>query len=166
MKKNIIVASIMAAMLVPAAAQAQPGQFDRRAVVKQDQRSDRNSNNFYNNNNNNNRNNNNNNSNNRNNNNSGYNNNNNNKQAQQNNDWRRDSRYSNFSAPFSYQRFNVGSTMKTNYTSSNYRVNWDSRWNLPRAGNNQTYVRHYNDLLLVNQKNGKVLKVYRDLFRY
>lgn len=151
MKKNMLTAGIIAALLVPAVASAQPqphtNAYNRDHAVSvnkgqrdhRDQRNDR-----------------------------GY-------QSQQrdtrhdsrNNqrDWRQDQRYNNFRAPFAYQRFQNGSTLRRNYYTNNYRQNWDSRWGVPRASKNQVYVRHYNDLLLVNERNGKVVRVYRDMFR-
>ena len=81
-------------------------------------------------------------------------------------DWRRDARYQNYRAPFKYQQFRVGSTLRSNYYAPAYRPAWDNRWGVPRAGAGLTYVRHYNDLLLVNTRTGKVVKVYRDEFRY
>ena len=81
-------------------------------------------------------------------------------------DWRRDTRYQNYRAPFRYQQFRVGSTLRSNYYAPSYRPTWDSRWGVPRAGRNLTYVRHYNDLLLVNERNGRVIKVYRNHFRW
>ena len=81
-------------------------------------------------------------------------------------DWRRDARYQNYRAPFRYQQFRVGSTLRPNYYVPAYRPAWDSRWGVPRAGRNLTYVRHYNDLLLVNMRTGKVVKVYRNEFRW
>jgi len=81
-------------------------------------------------------------------------------------DWRQDKRYSNYRAPFKYQQFRVGSQLRPNYYSSSYRPSWDSRWGVPRAGRNLTYVRHYNDLLLVNERNGRVVKVYRNHFNW
>lgn len=81
-------------------------------------------------------------------------------------DWRQDRRYSNYRAPFKYQQFRVGSTLRSNYYGSSYRPTYDSRWGVPRAGRNLTYVRHYNDLLLVNERNGRVVKVYRNHFRW
>ena len=146
MKNKFMAGAIIAALLVPAAVQAQPQHNnhdrDRGAVVHKpndrnirapernirDQRNDR--------------------------------------QVQQRNDWRQDQRYRNFRAPFNYQRFSAGSQLRPQYYGNSYRQNWDSRWGLPRAGKNQSYVRHYNDLLLVNERNGKVVRVYRDLFRY
>ena len=82
------------------------------------------------------------------------------------NDWRQDRRYTNYRAPFKYQQFRVGSTLRSNYYAPAYRPAWDNRWGVPRAGAGLTYVRHYNDLLLVNTRTGKVVKVYRDEFRY
>lgn len=81
-------------------------------------------------------------------------------------DWRQDRRYSNYRAPFKYQQFRVGSTLRSNYYGASYRPTYDSRWGVPRAGRNLTYVRHYNDLLLVNERNGRVVKVYRNHFNW
>lgn len=81
-------------------------------------------------------------------------------------DWRRDARYQNYRAPFKYQQFRVGSTLRSNYYAPAYRPTWDSRWGVPRAGRGLTYVRHYNDLLLVNARTGRVVKVYRNQFRW
>jgi len=81
-------------------------------------------------------------------------------------DWRQDRRYSNYRAPFRYQQFRIGSTLRPNYYAPAYRPSWDNRWGVPRAGRNLTYVRHYNDLLLVNERNGRVVKVYRNHFNW
>ena len=81
-------------------------------------------------------------------------------------DWRRDTRYQNYRAPFRYQQFRVGATLRPTYYAPAYRASWDSRWGVPRASRNLTYVRHYNDLLLVNERNGRVIKVYRNHFRW
>ncbi|SBV32507.1 conserved exported protein of unknown function [uncultured Sphingopyxis sp.] len=81
-------------------------------------------------------------------------------------DWRRETRYQNYRAPFRYQQFRVGSTLRSNYYAPAYRPAWDSRWGVPRAGRNLTYVRHYNDLLLVKMRSGKVIRIYRNHFRW
>ena len=81
-------------------------------------------------------------------------------------DWRQESRYQNYRAPFRYQQFRVGATLRSNYYAPAYRPSYDSRWGVPRAGRNLTYVRHYNDLLLVNERNGRVVKVYRNHFNW
>lgn len=152
MKNKFVAGAIIAALLVPAAAQAQPNyERDRRVTTQQHDRYDhRNQRDIV-------------------------------KheaqkreaqkqaqirEAQRRNDWRQDQRYRNYRAPFAYQRFGVGSQLRPQYYSSNYRQNWDSRWGLPRAGKHQSYVRHYNDLLLINDRNGKVIRVHRDWFRY
>ena len=136
MKMKFLTAGLIAAMMVPAAAQAQPYRSDHdrpvigkthtqtqvrdtRHAVRQDQR-----------------------------------------------DWRRDTRYQSWRAPFAYQSFRAGSTLRSSYYAPGYRLNWDSRWGVPRAGKNMTYVRHYDDLLLVNVRTGKVAKVYRSHFRW
>ncbi|MBK6414788.1 DUF1090 family protein [Sphingopyxis sp.] len=81
-------------------------------------------------------------------------------------DWRQDRRYQSYRAPFKYQQFRVGATLRSNYYAPSYRPSYDSRWGVPRAGRNLTYVRHYNDLLLVNERNGRVVKVYRNHFNW
>jgi hypothetical protein len=81
-------------------------------------------------------------------------------------DWRQDRRYRDYRAPFRYHQFRVGSTLRSNYYGPAYRPAWDRRWGVPRAGRNLTYVRHYNDLLLVNARNGRVVRVYRNHFRW
>ena len=82
------------------------------------------------------------------------------------NDWRRDNRYRNYRAPFRYQSFRVGTTLRPAYYAPAYRLNYDSRWGLPRANRNLAYVRHYDDLLLVNLRSGKVMRVYHNHFRW
>ena len=81
-------------------------------------------------------------------------------------DWRQDRRYSNYRAPFGYRQFNVGVTLRPQYYAPSYRMGWDQRWGVQRPGRNLTYVRHYNDLLLVNERNGRVVRVYRNHFRW
>lgn len=134
MKSKFLVAGLIAAMMVPAAAQAQTryAAYDRPAIGKtQPQVRDT-------------------------------------RQAARpdQRDWRRDTRYQNWRAPFAYQSFRAGSTLRSSYYAPGYRLNYDSRWGVPRAGKNMTYVRHYNDLLLVNVRSGKVVQVYRNHFRW
>ncbi|MBL0767284.1 RcnB family protein [Sphingopyxis sp. DHUNG17] len=81
-------------------------------------------------------------------------------------DWRRDHRYQNYRAPFRYQQFRVGATLRPSYYAPAYRIGYDRRWGVPQAGRNLVYVRHYNDLLLVNVRNGKVVRVYHNHFRW
>jgi Ni/Co efflux regulator RcnB len=73
-------------------------------------------------------------------------------------------RGSRFDAPFRYRSFGVGNRIGTPYYGSAYRVNNVQRWRLPLAARNQQYVRHYNDLLLINTRNGTVVRVYRNFY--
>ena len=79
---------------------------------------------------------------------------------------KRDNRYQNWRAPFSYHRFAVGNSLRSTYYAPTYRLNYDVRWGVPKAGRNLAYVRHYNDLLLVNVRTGKVVRVYYNHFRW
>jgi Ni/Co efflux regulator RcnB len=69
-----------------------------------------------------------------------------------------------FDAPFRYQSFNIGVSIGSNYYAPRYRVNNYANYHLPRPGRYQTYVRHYDDVLLVNTRNGRVIKVYRGFY--
>ena len=60
----------------------------------------------------------------------------------------------------------MNSRIDARYWGNAYRVSNVSRWRLPPAGHGQVYARHYNDLLLVNVRTGKVVKVYRNEFRW
>ena len=73
-------------------------------------------------------------------------------------------RASRFDAPFRYRPFGVGVTIAPSYWGPRYQVHRVDRWRLPPAGPRQTYVRHYDDLLLVNTRSGRVVRVYRDFF--
>lgn len=79
-------------------------------------------------------------------------------------DWKRDRRYSHWRAPFGYHRFAVGNRLNNRYYAPAYRLNYDARWRIPQAGRGLTYVRHYDDLLLVNMRSGAVVRVYRGFF--
>ncbi|MCW2387432.1 Ni/Co efflux regulator RcnB [Sphingobium sp. B11D3B] len=69
-------------------------------------------------------------------------------------------------APFKYQSFKAGVTIRPVYYGRNYVVNdWRRfHWDAPRA--NQVWVRHYDDALLVNTRTGRVVKVIHNAFRY
>ena len=73
-------------------------------------------------------------------------------------------RGSRFNAPFRYRTFNSGVSIGTSYYAPRYRVNNYSTYRLPQPGRYQTYVRHYNDVLLVNTRNGRVVQVYRGFY--
>lgn len=69
-----------------------------------------------------------------------------------------------FAAPFRYRPFATGAVIQSTYLHPRYRVADVGRWHLPPAARYQTYVRHYDDLLLVNVRNGTVLRVYRNFY--
>ena len=86
-------------------------------------------------------------------------------------DWR-DYRQSNrdvfrgnrFNAPFRYRTFNDGVGIGSSYYAPRYRVNNYSNYRLSQPGRYQTYVRHYNDVLLVNTRTGRVIRAYRGFY--
>lgn len=71
---------------------------------------------------------------------------------------------SRFVAPFRYQRFANGNRIANGYWAPRYRVNDVHRYRLPAPTRQQAYVRHYDDLLLVNTRNGTVLRVWRNMY--
>ncbi len=69
-----------------------------------------------------------------------------------------------FKSRNTYRTFAIGTRLNTSYYGSAYRVNDYARYRLPRPGRAQAYVRNYNDLLLVNTRSGVVLKVLRNFY--
>jgi Ni/Co efflux regulator RcnB len=69
-----------------------------------------------------------------------------------------------FRAPFRYNSFNIGIRLSPQYYGSRYYVNNYSSYRLPAPGYNLRYVRHYNDVLLVNVRTGRVVNVYRNFY--
>ncbi|APL95393.1 hypothetical protein Sj15T_24790 [Sphingobium sp. TA15] len=70
----------------------------------------------------------------------------------------------NWRAPFRYNRWEVGARLRPAYYSSRYYIADPYRYRLPRAGANLRWVRHYNDVLLVNVRTGRVMEVHRGFF--
>ena len=81
-------------------------------------------------------------------------------------DYRQDQRHraERFNAPFRYQRFQPGGRIAYGYTAPRYRVHDWQRYRLARPAPGLTYVRHYDDLLLVNSRTGRVVRVYNRFF--
>src|SRR3546814_5265918 len=75
-------------------------------------------------------------------------------------DWKRDKRYANWRAPFKYHRFAAGNRLNRRYYTPAYRLNYDARWRVPRAGDGLSYVRHYNHLVLVNESSGRLEELH------
>jgi Ni/Co efflux regulator RcnB len=87
------------------------------------------------------------------------------------NDWR-DNRsrnrhvYSrgNWRAPFRYQTFRPGLRIGASYYGSRYVINDPWRYHLPRAGAGRAWVRHYDDLILVDTRRGRVIRVINNFY--
>jgi Ni/Co efflux regulator RcnB len=69
-----------------------------------------------------------------------------------------------FNAPFRYRTFNTGVSIGASYYAQRYRVSNYANYRLPHPGRYQTYVRHYNDVLLVNTRTGRVIRAYRGFY--
>lgn len=67
-------------------------------------------------------------------------------------------------APFRYRAWNAGARLQPAYYGSRYYIADPYRYRLPRAGANQRWVRHYNDVMLVNIRTGRVVTVHRGFF--
>lgn len=70
----------------------------------------------------------------------------------------------NWKAPFGYTAWNQGARLKPVYYGSRYYINDPARYRLPPARGNLRWVRHYNDVLLVNIRTGSVVQVHRGFF--
>ncbi len=88
------------------------------------------------------------------------------------NDWRgyRDTNRNLFArgswnAPFRYNSFAVGRRIGPAYYGSRYWIADPWRYRLPPARGYSHWVRHYNDVLLIDTRRGIVLQVYRGFFR-
>ncbi|MBR2268976.1 RcnB family protein [Sphingobium sp.] len=73
-------------------------------------------------------------------------------------------RAGNWNAPFRYSRWNAGAQLRPAYYSSRYYIADPYRYRLPRPAANQRWVRHYNDVMLVNVRTGRVMTVHRGFF--
>jgi Ni/Co efflux regulator RcnB len=65
---------------------------------------------------------------------------------------------------YRYQAFRPGIRIGIGYYAPRYYVNDYSRYRLPRPGFNQRWVRHYNDVLLIDIRSGYVIDVYRNFY--
>lgn len=87
------------------------------------------------------------------------------------NDWRgwRDNNRSQFArgswrAPFRYNSFRPGVRIAPRYYGSAYYINDPWRYRLAPAGRFQRWVRHYDDLILVDTRRGVVIDVIRNFY--
>ncbi|HSX54201.1 MAG TPA: RcnB family protein [Sphingomonas sp.] len=67
-------------------------------------------------------------------------------------------------APFRYYGFRNGARIAPHYYGSRYYINDPWRYRLPPAGYSQRWVRHYDDVLLVDTRRGYVVRVIRNFF--
>ena len=65
---------------------------------------------------------------------------------------------------FRYQAFRPGIRIALPYYGPRYVIADPWRYHLPRPGYNQRWVRHYNDVLLVDVRRGIVIDVIRNLY--
>jgi len=70
----------------------------------------------------------------------------------------------NWNAPFRYQSFRAGLRIGAGFYGPRFRISDPWRYHLPRPGYNQVWVRHYNDLLLVDTRRGIVIRVIRGFY--
>lgn len=66
-------------------------------------------------------------------------------------------------APFAYRSWQNGAYIDRSYYGSRYYLD-GNRYRLPPVGRSLRYVRHYDDVLLVDTRSGRVVRVYRNFF--
>ncbi|WP_373487030.1 RcnB family protein [Blastomonas sp.] len=69
-----------------------------------------------------------------------------------------------FRANFRYQQFRPGVTIAPRFYGQRYVVNNYRAYRLPVPGARQQWVRHYNDVLLINARTGRVLRVIPNFY--
>lgn len=67
-------------------------------------------------------------------------------------------------APFRYHKWNRGAHIARHYYPSRYYINDPWRYRLPRTHPHHRWVRHYDDVLLINIRTGRVLDVHYGFF--
>lgn len=71
----------------------------------------------------------------------------------------------NWRAPFRYNAFRAGVRIAPTYYGSRYFIADPWRYRLPNPGFNQRWVRHYDDVILVDTRRGIVIDVIRSFYR-
>ena len=67
-------------------------------------------------------------------------------------------------APFRYQSWRPGVRISASFWGPRYRISDPWRYRLPIPGRNRVWVRHYDDLLLVDMRRGTVVRVIRNFY--
>lgn len=70
----------------------------------------------------------------------------------------------NWNAPFRYQNFRAGVRIAPAFYGQRYWIADPWRYHLPPARPNTRWVRHYNDVLLIDYRRGIVLDVIRNFY--
>ncbi|WP_448660197.1 RcnB family protein [Sphingomonas sp. CJ99] len=70
----------------------------------------------------------------------------------------------NWNAPFRYNRWSNGGRIAPAYYGQRYWIANPGRYRLPPARGAVRYVRHYDDVLLVDTRRGRVIQVYNNFF--
>lgn len=65
---------------------------------------------------------------------------------------------------YRYRPVSIGATLNRVFWGSNYRIGNYSAYRLPYPGRNRMYVRYGNDVLLIDSRNGRVIRVYNRFF--
>ena len=71
----------------------------------------------------------------------------------------------NWRAPFRYTRFGVGARIAPSYYGSNYWIRDPWMYRLPAAAFGTRWIRHYNDVVLVDYRRGRVVRVIPGFWR-
>jgi len=71
----------------------------------------------------------------------------------------------NWNAPFRYTAFRAGLRIAPVFYGARYVIADPWRYRLPRPGFGRTWVRHYNDVVLVDTRRGIVVDVIRGFYR-
>nr|WP_295370732.1 RcnB family protein [uncultured Sphingosinicella sp.] len=67
-------------------------------------------------------------------------------------------------APFRYRSFQPGFSIGVNYYTPRYYIADPYRYRLPAAHSGLRWIRHYDDVLLVDVRRGRVVDVIRNLY--
>lgn len=70
----------------------------------------------------------------------------------------------NWRAPFRYNRFGVGARIAPGFYGPRYVIADPWRYRLPPARRGLQWVRHYDDVLLVDRRRGRVVQVVRGFY--
>jgi Ni/Co efflux regulator RcnB len=65
---------------------------------------------------------------------------------------------------YRYRQVTVGTTLNRAFWAPRYRIGKYSTYRLPNPGRGRMYVRHGNDVLLINARTGRVMRVYNRFF--